>query len=176
MRARVPTGARRSRSNGLDNHTTWRATARGVTANTLVGESTGEARVTKDLVARLAVPRVLVAGDEAQLVSVVTNRTRTALPDVRTGLTATGAARVLGAATRAKPASRPAVKRAIAGPWRSNRMRRATVPRGRHGSRSARRARGMPTHCNWTCRCSPARWRCANRAAARPLRAMRRRS
>ncbi|MEY4069564.1 MAG: hypothetical protein RL721_178 [Candidatus Eisenbacteria bacterium] len=80
-----------------DNLTTWRATARGATTDTRVGETTAEARVTKDLVARLSVPRTLVAGDEVELVSVVTNRTDDALPNVRQSLAVSGAAMLRGA-------------------------------------------------------------------------------
>ncbi len=82
-----------------DNLTTWRATARGITTNTLVGETTGQALVTKDVVARLAVPRTFTAGDEAELVSVVTNRTTTPLATVKQTLTASGAARTSAAAS-----------------------------------------------------------------------------
>ena len=41
-----------------DNLTTWRATARGVSDATLVGESVAKTLVSKDVVARLAVPRL----------------------------------------------------------------------------------------------------------------------
>lgn len=90
-----------------DNLTTWRATARGMTANTLVGSAIARTRVSKDLVARLAVPRTFVAGDEASLVTVVTNRTATPLTGVSEALTVSGAARLsgAGAATSNLPAS-----------------------------------------------------------------------
>ncbi|MCE9626582.1 MAG: hypothetical protein K8R56_01550, partial [Candidatus Eisenbacteria bacterium] len=82
-----------------DNLTTWRATARGVTRNTLVGETTAQTLVSKDVVARLAVPRTLTAGDEAELISVVTNRTRAPLANVKESISASGAARITGAAS-----------------------------------------------------------------------------
>ncbi len=77
-----------------DNLTTWRATARGMTASTLVGATRAKALVTKDVVARLAVPRAFVAGDEASLVSVVTNRGVAPLTGVDESLEAQGAATV----------------------------------------------------------------------------------
>ncbi|MFN8587460.1 MAG: carboxypeptidase regulatory-like domain-containing protein [Candidatus Eisenbacteria bacterium] len=80
-----------------DNLTTWRATARGMTANTLVGTSVARTRVSKELVARLAVPRNFVAGDEATLTSVVTNRTAAALTGVSEALTVSGFAKLTGA-------------------------------------------------------------------------------
>lgn len=82
-----------------DNLTTWRATARGVTDATLVGDTTAKVRVTKELVARLAVPRRFVAGDEAQLVSVLNNRSDKPVTGVQEAVTVTGEARVVGAAT-----------------------------------------------------------------------------
>ena len=65
-----------------DNLTTWRLTARGLTENTLVGKAVEKTLVTKALVARLAGPRAFVTGDEATLVSVVTNRTTAPLTGV----------------------------------------------------------------------------------------------
>jgi hypothetical protein len=65
-----------------DNLTTWRLTGRGVTENTLVGRAVAKTVVTKALVARLAGPRAFVAGDQATLVSVVTNRTAAPLTGV----------------------------------------------------------------------------------------------
>ena len=82
-----------------DNLTTWRATARGVSDGTLVGESVAKTLVSKDVVARLAVPRTFTAGDEAQLVSVVTNRTGQPLAGVKQAIEVSGAARLTGPAT-----------------------------------------------------------------------------
>lgn len=84
-----------------DNLTTWRATARGVSDATLVGETTAKALVSKDVVARLAVPRTFTAGDEAQLVSVVTNRSSQPLGSVKESIAVTGAARITGPAALA---------------------------------------------------------------------------
>jgi len=65
-----------------DNLTTWRLTGRGATESHLVGKAVEQALVTKALVARLAGPRAFVTGDEATLVSVVTNRTDAPLTGV----------------------------------------------------------------------------------------------
>jgi alpha-2-macroglobulin len=73
-----------------DNLTTWRVTGRGATADTRVGAAVAKARVSKPLVARLAVPRALVAGDEVTLVSVATNRTAAPLAGVKQTLTVRG--------------------------------------------------------------------------------------
>jgi alpha-2-macroglobulin len=79
-----------------DNLTTWRMTSRGATDDTKVGEAVARTLVTKDVVARLAPPRLLVAGDQASLVSVVTNRSGAPLPDVEESIEAQGAAIVSG--------------------------------------------------------------------------------
>ncbi len=82
-----------------DNLTTWRATARGITSATLVGRAVTKTLVTKDVVARLAVPRAFTAGDEATLVSVVTNRGTSPQTGVTLALEASGAAKVTGASS-----------------------------------------------------------------------------
>ncbi|MCC6650322.1 MAG: hypothetical protein IT348_04145, partial [Candidatus Eisenbacteria bacterium] len=82
-----------------DNLTTWRATARGMTRSTLVGAAVSRTRVSKELVSRLALPRHFVAGDEATLTSIVTNRTAAPLTGVTEALTVSGAAKLTGAAT-----------------------------------------------------------------------------
>jgi alpha-2-macroglobulin len=82
-----------------DNLTTWRLTARGATAATLVGQATARTRVSRTLVARLAGPRALVAGDEATLVSVTTNRTPAPLTGVEERLEVAGGPLRLGGAT-----------------------------------------------------------------------------
>ena len=60
-----------------DSLTTWRATARGVTADTQVGTRVGAATlktiVRKNLILRLAVPRFFVQGDEIMISAVVHN-------------------------------------------------------------------------------------------------------
>ena len=81
-----------------DNLTTWRATARGMSDATLVGETVARALVSKDVVARLAVPRTFTAGDEAQLVSVVTNRTGQPIASVKQAVSVAGAVKLTGPA------------------------------------------------------------------------------
>jgi hypothetical protein len=89
-----------------DNLTTWRATARGVSDATLVGTAVSKTLVTKDVVARLAVPRNFIAGDQATLVSVTSNRTSQPLTGVSEALQIAGAGTLVGAtsATTSMPA------------------------------------------------------------------------
>jgi uncharacterized protein YfaS (alpha-2-macroglobulin family) len=56
-----------------DNLTTWRMSAWGVTAETLVGEAQVDVVSTKDLLVRPVAPRFFVVGDEALLAAVVHN-------------------------------------------------------------------------------------------------------
>ena len=58
-----------------DNLTTWRMGARGVTAETLVGEADVDVISTKDLLVRPVAPRFFVVGDEAELAAIVHNNT-----------------------------------------------------------------------------------------------------
>jgi hypothetical protein len=58
-----------------DSLTTWRMTARGVTQNTLVGQSTQELIATRPLLARPTLPRFLTVGDQPTLQAVVQNTT-----------------------------------------------------------------------------------------------------
>ena len=58
-----------------DNLTTWRMGARGVTADTLVGQADVDVVSTKDLLVRPVAPRFFVVGDEAELAAVVHNNT-----------------------------------------------------------------------------------------------------
>jgi uncharacterized protein YfaS (alpha-2-macroglobulin family) len=81
-----------------DNLTTWRITSRGMTTDTRVGRAVAKTLVTKDLVARLATPRFLIGGDEASLVSVVTNRTAAPLSGVEQSIEARGPVKGVGAA------------------------------------------------------------------------------
>src|SRR6185437_15925093 len=53
--------------------TTWRATARGATADTRVGSATLKTIVRKNLILRLAVPRFFVQGDEMVISALVHN-------------------------------------------------------------------------------------------------------
>jgi alpha-2-macroglobulin len=57
-----------------DNLTTWRATARGVTSRTEVGQSTSEMRASKPLMVRLETPEFLTAGDQQTIKAVISNR------------------------------------------------------------------------------------------------------
>lgn len=56
-----------------DNLTTWRATARAVTADLRVGASVGKVLARKDLILRLETPRFLTEGDTVTLAGIVHN-------------------------------------------------------------------------------------------------------
>jgi uncharacterized protein YfaS (alpha-2-macroglobulin family) len=56
-----------------DSLTTWRATARGITAATSVGSATLKTVVRKNLILRLTTPRFLVRGDEITISALVHN-------------------------------------------------------------------------------------------------------
>ena len=56
-----------------DSLTTWRATVRGVTADTKVGSATDRVIVRKNLIVRLAVPRFFRQGDEVVVSTIVHN-------------------------------------------------------------------------------------------------------
>ena len=58
-----------------DNLTTWRMAARGVTADTLVGQAELDIISTKDLLVRTVAPRFFVVGDRGELAAVVHNNT-----------------------------------------------------------------------------------------------------
>jgi len=58
-----------------DNLTTWRMGARGITADTLVGQADVDIVSTKDLLIRPVAPRFFVVGDQAELAAVVHNNT-----------------------------------------------------------------------------------------------------
>jgi hypothetical protein len=58
-----------------DNLTTWRMTARGVTADALVGQASVDVVSTKDLLIRPVTPRFFVVGDRAELGAVLHNNT-----------------------------------------------------------------------------------------------------
>jgi len=62
-----------------DSLTTWQVLVRGLTKETLVGETQLEIITTKDLLVRPVTPRFLVAGDHAMLAAVVQNNTPQAL-------------------------------------------------------------------------------------------------
>jgi len=81
-----------------DTLTTWRLTARGITADTKAGEARNEIITSKDVIVRPAVPRFLVAGDKASLGAIVHNFTDAAL-DMDVSLKADGIT-VEGGATK----------------------------------------------------------------------------
>ncbi len=62
-----------------DNLTTWRMTARGLTADTRVGQVTSDLVATKPLLVRPALPRFLTAGDKLAIQAVVQNNTANAI-------------------------------------------------------------------------------------------------
>jgi alpha-2-macroglobulin len=66
-------GHARARVEFPDSLTTWRATARGVTADTKVGNAVLKTIVRKNLIVRLAVPRFFVEGDEVTVSALVHN-------------------------------------------------------------------------------------------------------
>jgi len=77
-----------------DNLTTWRLDARGLTADTLVGQGTVDIVATKDLLIRPTVPRFFVVGDETELAAVINNNTAneiqaTVTLDAKAGVTLT---------------------------------------------------------------------------------------
>jgi alpha-2-macroglobulin len=57
------------------NLTTWRATARGLSATSAAGTATSSQMATRPLTLRLATPRQMVLGDKLNLIATVTNRT-----------------------------------------------------------------------------------------------------
>lgn len=58
-----------------DNLTTWRATVRGVTVDTLCGQATSTVIARQPMLVRLELPRFLVQGDRSRLTAVVHNYT-----------------------------------------------------------------------------------------------------
>jgi uncharacterized protein YfaS (alpha-2-macroglobulin family) len=66
-------GHARAKVDFPDSLTTWRATARGATADTEVGSATLKTIVRKNLILRLAVPRFFVQGDEVVISALVHN-------------------------------------------------------------------------------------------------------
>ncbi len=66
-------GHARAKIDFPDSLTTWRATARGITASTMVGSATLKTIVRKNLIVRLAAPRFFVRGDEVVIPVIVHN-------------------------------------------------------------------------------------------------------
>jgi uncharacterized protein YfaS (alpha-2-macroglobulin family) len=62
-----------------DNLTTWRMQARGITADTKVGRAEVDVQSTLDLLVRPVLPRFFVAGDQAEIATVVHNNTSVTL-------------------------------------------------------------------------------------------------
>ncbi len=62
-----------------DSLTTWRMTARGLTADTLVGQASQEIIATRPLLLRPSLPRFLTVGDKLNLRAVVQNSTNAAI-------------------------------------------------------------------------------------------------
>ncbi len=77
-----------------DNLTTWRATARGMTRETIAGDTRHSVKVTMPLLVRLTLPRFYVEGDEGTAAAIVHNYTGQER-QVKVVLTAEGA-QVLG--------------------------------------------------------------------------------
>ena len=63
-----------------DNLTTWRMQARGITADTLVGQVNVDIVSTLDLLVRPVLPRFFIVGDEAEIATIVHNNTGTPSP------------------------------------------------------------------------------------------------
>ena len=74
-----------------DNLTTWRMQARGITADTKVGRAEVDIISTLDLLVRPVLPRSFVAGDEAQIATIVHNNSDEAL-DVQVNISTEGLA------------------------------------------------------------------------------------
>ncbi len=72
-----------------DSLTTWTMDARGVTADTKVGQTRVDIIATKDLLVRAVLPRFFVAGDRAEIAAIVHNNT-VAETDVEVALQAEG--------------------------------------------------------------------------------------
>jgi uncharacterized protein YfaS (alpha-2-macroglobulin family) len=66
-------GKARAKLEFPDSLTTWRATARGVTADTRVGSAVNKTLVRKNLILRLATPRFFTEGDEVTIAALVQN-------------------------------------------------------------------------------------------------------
>jgi alpha-2-macroglobulin len=74
-----------------DNLTTWRMQARGITADTLVGQAEVDIVSSLELLVRPVLPRFFVVGDEAEIAAVVHNNTAREL-EVKVQITAAGLA------------------------------------------------------------------------------------
>src|SRR5262249_4973427 len=82
-----------------DNLTTWRATAKAVTADTKVGSSVAKVISRKNLILRLETPRFLTKGDTVTISGIVHNYLN-ADKTVKIGIDVSGAAKLLDQAER----------------------------------------------------------------------------
>ena len=108
-----------------DSLTTWRATARGVTADTRVGGAIAKTIVRKNLILRLAVPRFFVQGDEIVISALVHNYLTTE-KTVRVSLDVKGLDVLEGATREVRVPPRAEVPAGLAG------ARAAGAQRGGH--------------------------------------------
>jgi uncharacterized protein YfaS (alpha-2-macroglobulin family) len=92
-----------------DSLTTWRATARGATPDTKVGNATLKTIVRKNLIVRLVVPRFFVQGDEV-VISVLVHNYLTTTKKARVSLDATGLDMLDGATRDLEIPSRGEIK------------------------------------------------------------------
>ncbi len=146
-----------------DNLTTWRATARGISGASLVGEGRASVVARRDVLVRVDAPRFLVAGDRARVPTVVHNQGATALDGharaARRGRHGHGdGRRDLGPAERARDA-RPRGQRVGHGP--------GAARGGAHVAPGRRQGRGDVRHAR---RAASARWT-GGRASCRRRRA-----
>ncbi|MFB3784775.1 MAG: carboxypeptidase regulatory-like domain-containing protein [bacterium] len=98
-----------------DNLTTWRLTSRAHTKNTEVGWTKSSTQVTKELVARLALPRFFLEQDELQISTQVNNLTTENLPEIQTQLAVSGGVALQEADTKTTQAAAGAVARELWG-------------------------------------------------------------
>jgi uncharacterized protein YfaS (alpha-2-macroglobulin family) len=107
-----------------DSLTTWRATARGVTASTAAGAATLKTIVRKNLIVRLVVPRFFVQGDEV-VISALVHNYLTSDKTARVSLDLTGLDSIEGATKDVQIPSRGEVK--VDWRVRAQQVRSATV-------------------------------------------------
>lgn len=74
-----------------DNLTTWTLAAKAITADTRVGEVTGDIVATKELQVRPLLPRFFTAGDQARIGAVVVNASEQTIDDLRFMIDVSGA-------------------------------------------------------------------------------------
>lgn len=96
-----------------DNLTYWRLTARAHTQDTEVAAMRGETRVSKELVARLNLPRFFTEKDRLHLPASVNNLTDRNLPSIQSRMTVTGGAALASAAEQSLQAAAGAMARSL---------------------------------------------------------------